>query len=182
MSALFYKDQAQRVIADGGKTLPKVSRDLDSVRAYQFEVEFKGEAGDLIYRLAAKQVSPAGMSVEPIEAHRVNDKVKYPGKPSQEELTITFDNLIKDDVAKSLWDWFKRTYDPTTGELGDSDLKINAMSVLQLNHDNSLHSATEYYGVFPVSWKTAEFNYSTNEFHTIEVTFSYDFMEQTAKE
>ena len=39
---------------------------------------------------------------------------------------------------------------------------------------------TRVFGVWPISWKTAEFNYGTNEFHTIEVVFRYDFMEHAA--
>ena len=181
MANLYYKDDF-RAAEPSAKGLPVISRDLDSVRAYQFEVEFQGlGTADRKLRLAAKQVSPAGFAVADIEVHRVNDKVFYPGKPSPEEITITFDNLIADDVSKELWEWFKDTYNPLTGALGDSSLKMNQMSVLQLNHDLTLHSETRYFGVYPKSFKNAEWNYSTNDFHTIEVTFKYDFMEQTAK-
>lgn len=180
--SLYYRDQSQRTIVGGGRTLPKVSRDLDSIRAYQWEVEFRGEPGDIVYRLAPKQVTPVSFSVDPIEVHRVNDKVFYPGKATPDEITVTFDNLVKDDVSRKLWEWFKRSYDPVTGSLGGSDLKINRVSIFQLNHDLSLRSSTELYGVFPTSYRLAEFNYSTNEFHTIEVTFRFDFMEQTAKQ
>jgi len=177
---LYYRDDF-RADQPSDRNLPVISRDLDSIRAYQFEVEFRGKLDDRIYRLAAKQFSPAGMSVDDITVQRINDKVYYPGTVSQDEITITFDNLIQDDVGKSLWEWFKGTYNPLTGDLGDGDNKINRMSVIQLNHDRSLHSSVEYYGVYPKSWKPAERNYSTNEFHTIEVTFRFDFMEQTAQ-
>lgn len=179
--SLFYKNDFRKS-EPSAKGLPVISRDLDSVRAYQFEVEFMGRGtAERKLRLAAKQVSPAGFTVDDIEVHRVNDKVFYPGKPSPDEITITFDNIIRDDAAKELWEWFKGTYDPLKGTLGDTDLKINLMSVLQLNHDLTLHSETQYFGVYPKSYKPSEWNYSTNEFHTLEVTFRYDFMEQTAK-
>ena len=179
--ALYYKDDFRKT-TPSKDNLPVISRDLDSVRAYQFEVAFHGTGTtDRKLRLAAKQVSPAGFAVADIEVHRVNDKVFYPGKPSPEEITITFDNLIADDVSKELWEWFKDTYNPLTGHLGDFALKKNMMSVLQLNNDLSLHTETRYFGVYPKSFKNAEWNYATNDFHTIEVTFKYDFMEQTAK-
>jgi len=41
------------------------------------------------------------------------------------------------------------------------------------------HSAIELYGVWPTKWNAAELNYATNDFHTIEVSFRYDFMNQT---
>lgn len=177
---LFYRDQASRQIV-GKNGLPVISRDLDSVRAYQFEVEFKGKTADRMFRLAAKQVGPTGFTVDDIAVNRVNDQVFYPGKPSPEEIVITFDNLLRDDVSRELWNWFKGTYNPLTGTLGGADNKIDRMTIFQLNHDLSLHSSTQLIGVYPKGFKNAEFNYSTNEFHTIEVTFRYDFMDQLPK-
>ena len=36
---------------------------------------------------------------------------------------------------------------------------------------------TKLFGVYPKAWKTAEFNYSNNDFHTVEMSFRYDFMD-----
>ena len=187
MATSLYQTQFGRKFT-GGKNLPQVSTDLDSVRAYQFELQFQGvPAGGTVARdftLAAKQVSPAGFSVEDITVDRVNDRVFYPGKAAPEELTVTFDNLMLKTVASDLWGWFKTSYDPMTGELtkqggprGDKSFKANKLSILQLDNVLNPHATTELYGVWVKSWKTAEFNYSTNEFHTIEVVFRYDFMD-----
>jgi len=165
-------------------SIPLITTDLDSVRAYQFEVQFTNapEIDAQEATLAAKSVGTTGFSVADIVVNRVNDKVHYPGKPSPESLTITFDNILRDTVDKDLWDWFKGTYDPMTGHLGAmADQKIASMKVHQLNHDLTIRGSTVYYGVYPTSYKLAEFNYATDEFHTIEVTFRYDFMEQTSK-
>lgn len=174
-----------------GKGLPRISTELDSVRSYQFEVHFfglpreiSGEQTDLT--LAAKQISQVGYSTEDIEVHRVNDKVFYPGKPSVEEVMITFDNLYLRKTASTLWKWFRNTYDPLTGEMtkfaapgGNANLsfKANKMEIVMLDNTVNPHSVLELYGVYPKSWKAAEFNYSTNEFHTLEVAFRYDFMD-----
>jgi len=173
-----------------GKGLPTVSTDLDSVRAYQFEIQFQGVPGgpgvadDLT--IAAKQVSQVGMTVEDIVIDRVNDKIYYPGKATPEEVTVTFDNLYLKEAANTLWQWFQDTYDPLTGEMtknaapgvaGGGSFKANKMTILQLQNNMNPHSSVECYGVWVKSWKTAEFNYSTNEFHTIEVVFRYDFMD-----
>jgi hypothetical protein len=174
-----------------GQGLPMVSTDLDSVRAYQFEVQFEGvPTGNNVVpddlTIAAKQVTQAGMTVEDIVIDRVNDKIYYPGKATPEEITVTFDNLYLKDTANTLWEWFQRTYDPLTGEMtklsppgaaGGNSFKANKMSILQLKNNMDPHTSVECYGVWVKAWKTAEFNYSTNEFHTIEVTFRYDFMD-----
>ena len=195
MADSFYKTRYGRSF-QAGQGLPVISTDLDSHRVYQFEVQFHGLPSDLRLQqqdltLAAKQVSPPGMSVEDIEVNRVNDKIFYPGKASPEEITITFDNLLLRNTAETLWNWFKSTYDPLTGELtknsapGGSSMstfKANKMDIFQLDNTGAPHSTIQLYGVWPKSWKAAELNYSTNEFHTLEVTFRYDFMDQYNEE
>ena len=166
-----------------GQGLPTISKDLDSVRAYQIEVHFQSldPVSDFkeALTLAAKQVSPLGMTADDIPVDRVNDKVFYPGKVTPVEATITFDNLYKADVAGSLWSWFGSVYDPITGEFdsGADDYKANRMEIIHLDNLMTPLASTSLYGVYPKSWKTSEFNYSTNEFHTLEVVFRYDFMQ-----
>ena len=189
-----YYNTAQTFARDfqPGQSLPVISTQLDSVRAYQFEVHFYGlpqnrntnHAQDLT--LAAKQVSPGGISVESITVDRLNDKVYYPGKMSQEELTITFDHLYLRETAPTLWDWFKSVYDPITGNLVSNsrpggantpNFKAQRLEIVFLDNVKQPHAVLEYYGVYPMSFKPSELNYSTNEFHTIEVGFKYDFLD-----
>ena len=66
------------------------------------------------------------------------------------------------------------------GKGGGGSFKANKMTILQLANNMNPHAAVECYGVWVKSWKTAEFNYATNEFHTIEVEFRYDFMDHIA--
>ena len=134
--------------------LPVISEGLDSVRAYQFEMHFElppvvaDPNGKLT--LAAKQVTAAGMSTEA---------------------------------------WFSTIYDPTNGKYytevqGSSPQqapvngwKAQRATIVHLDAQGQPLMETRLFGVYPQSWKTAEFNYSTNEFHTIEMVFKYDFME-----
>jgi len=174
--------------------LPVISEGLDSVRAYQFEVHFElpstvnqDPGGKLT--LAAKKVTAVGFSTEAIEVHRVNDKVFYPGKASPEEVTVTFDNFYQPKIANTLWQWFSTIYDPTNGKFLTEEAngspakppvggwKSQRTTIVALDAQGQPLMETRMFGVYPISWKTAEFNYSTNDFHTIEMTFKYDFME-----
>jgi hypothetical protein len=187
----YYKNLFRKEF-EPGKSLPKVSTDLDSVRAYQFEIHFFGLPPNVLpeqteLTLAAKQVSPVGFAVDPIEVPRINDRLFYPGRPGPDELVVTFDNLYNRNVAEALWNWFKSSaYDPITGEMtklaapggpGGRSFKANKAEIIQLDNTTTPHASVEVYGVFPVSWRNAEHNYATNEFHTIEMTFRYDFMD-----
>lgn len=172
--------------------LPILSTNLDSVRAYQWEIHFQGlpllgdGQGGKSLTLAAKQVTNIGHAVEDIEVHRFNDKVYYPGKANTEEVKITFDNLYQPQMSDLLYRWFQGTYDPVTGKAGvvrdatgsASTLKGNAV-ILQLDGQGKVVGGTKLYGTYPKSWKLAEFNYATaNEFHTIELSLRYDFAVQ----
>jgi len=180
MANSYYFNDANRVIT--GQGLPVVSQDLDSVRAYQFELHLNipnnTELEDGLV-LAAKQVTSVGFTTEDIEVHRVNDKVFYPGKASPEELTVTFDNLYKPKVSQALWKWFQQIYNPVQGKFNTAsdNFKANKATIIQLGPRGDIISEINLYGVYPKSWKTAEFNYSTNEFHTIEMVLKYDFMD-----
>ena len=185
-----YKVFGNRSSFRPGSQLPLVSTDLDSVRAYQWEIHFEGlpfleGASQNYLTLAAKQVSQTGMMTEDIVVDRLNDRVFYPGKASTDELSIVFDNLYVKKINTDLWKWFTSIYDPQTGEvtrLGGPlsnprrSFKANKVQIIQLDNTLTPHTIMELYGVYPKAYKSAELNYSTNEFHTIEVLFRYDFM------
>ncbi len=188
MTSSYYKNKYGRNFTPG-QGLPTVSTDLDSVRAYQFEIHFHGLPGDITNQtdltLAAKRVAGLEMKNEAITVDRVNDKLFYPGKTTPGELQVDFDNLYLRETASDLWRYFKHTYDPITGEMtkgaapgGQAGLSFKADRVEIVMLDNTLtpHSTIELYGVWPSSWSASEFNYSQNQFHQLTVNFKYDFM------
>jgi hypothetical protein len=174
-----------------GKTLPKISTQLDSVRAYQFEIRFYGMPQALVgsqqdLTLAAKRVGPLGFTVEDIVVDRVNDKVFYPGKIAPDELSVTFDNLYLKNTTPAIWEWFKTIYDPLTGDMtklsapggpGNRTFKSNRVVIVELDNTRNPIAAIELYGVYPKSVKFSEKNYATNEFATVEVSFRYDMID-----
>lgn len=169
----------QNTNRDITKGIPAISHNLDSVRAYQFEIHFNTpEDIEGSFTLAAKSVTTAGFASEDIEVHRINDRLYYPGKTATEDLTVIFDNLYQPQIATKLHNWMSRTYNPKSGAMGlAADIKGTAV-ILQLDAKGTPIAGTKLIGIYPKSWKTAEFNYSTNEFHTIEMMFRYDFVLQ----
>lgn len=174
--------------------IPRFSSDLDSVRPYQFEVQFfipgqlAGPAADALQSLtiAARQVQAGGLKVEEVAAHRLNDVYYYPGKASMDELQITFDNILLTRSGKTLYDWFRAcTYDPLTGLqskiVGVGNLgrfKAPRVRVIEYNGRLQPHAYVDYIGVFPKSLQYGERNYATsNEFHTVQMNFRYDLID-----
>lgn len=165
-----------------------ISTSLDSVKPYQFEVHIDKIPGGIIganeIMIGAVKVTGLGMETEVIEVHRVNDKVYYPSKAKLEPVVITFDDQLKNGIGAKLWDYLNRTFNMVTGEIATSTenlpataLKIASMKIVQLNNSMQPFSETILYGVYPMAWKSSEFNYATTtSFHTIDVSFRCDFM------
>jgi hypothetical protein len=189
-------ENVARTITGEQPTTPLVSTDLDSVRAYQWEISFMFNQVDPLngvqkpLTLAAKQVNGIGMSVEDIEVNRVNDKVYYPGRPSMDELVVTFDNLQKTKADKLLYELMGATYDPRTGEMqnqaipggggvGTMPTFKNEIQVVQLTGKGLPRNVIRLFGAYPKAITHGEYNYSTNEFHTIEMKFRYDYFVNT---
>mgnify|MGYP003627341447 CR=1 FL=1 len=177
--ASYYKSDFRTGVGDG--SLPAISTEIDSVRTFQFECHFNGlPAGagnerDLV--LAAKKVGAIVMTSEDIVVQRANDKVYYPGKVTPEEVVITFDNIYLKETSKSLYNYFTGTYNPATGSLGNAaDVKTGQVDIVMLNNDLDPHSTMSLIGVYPKKYSLSELQYAENQFHTIEVTFRFDYM------
>jgi hypothetical protein len=184
-----------REIEGRAPTLPRISTELDSVRAYQWEISFffgREIVGDLQkpLTLAAKQVNGVGFQVEDIEVNRVNDKVYFPGRPSMDELVVTFDNLQKARIDKLLYELMATSYDPRTGILNnkfapntDNQTQLRTdkceIQIAQLEGNGIPRNVIRLFGAFPKKITHGEYNYATNEFHTIEMTFRYDYFVNT---
>jgi len=185
-------------VTDSKGKLPVISTDLDSVRTYQFEVRFdkalttllapattatnqpfrNGLAND--FTLAAKQVTGLSYSFQDIEVHRMNDKVYYPGKVNQEEVTITFDNLLKTQTSVFLHRYLATVFDMDTGfyapSTGGQTNYKTSLQILEFDGAGNIISVIDLKGVYPKSFTKGEKNYNNSEFDTIEVKFRYDFM------
>tara|TARA_R110002110_G_scaffold127388_5_gene306295 strand:+ start:442 stop:1113 length:672 start_codon:yes stop_codon:yes gene_type:complete len=201
----FYVDNAVNLLAD----TPRLSHALESFRAYSWEIQIPQFAGVLSQvpglenndrlTLACKKITQPGFTVEDIEVHRVNEKFYYPGKPTPDNITVTFDNLIKGDVADALFAWMRSVYDPVYGihyaGLGNGTSDVNqspeglagmtqapifkrTVTIWQLDAHRNPVTHVNLYGCYPKGWKLGEFNYETNDFHTIEMDLRYDFAVQ----
>jgi hypothetical protein len=64
------------------------------------------------------------------------------------------------------------------GGVAGKTFKADKVEIVQLDNTMTPHATVDLYGVWPTKWSAAEFNYSTNDFHSIDVTFKYDFLQQ----
>ena len=177
--------------------LPVISQGLDSVRTYQWEFQIDlpnaqlgplpGSTASLTgadtqqrITLAAKVVAGVGYNFADIEVHRMNDKVFYPGKISQDELTVTFDNLLAQSMGKVFYNYLATVYDMRTGFYNIDEGSVGSYKtsarILEFDGGGNIKTVYDFKGLYPKSFSKAEKNYSTSEFDTLEVKFRWDFM------
>jgi len=162
--------------------LGTLSQKYEALRSYGWVMELPGATAtgydrDMqeTLRVAVKQIGAIGFTTEDIAVDRVNDKFYYPGKYSTDETTFTFDNLVGGEAATELFSWMQGTFDPYTGQMGQSDSLKQNLQIHQLAPDLTEVMTINLYGAYPRFWRLAELNYSQSEFHTIEVGVRYDF-------
>lgn len=178
-----FLDREKRNLSEPG--LPFISTELDSVRSYQWEFSlfipegFPGNTVDFsrAITLGAKQISGFGFEYEDIEVNRMNDKVYYPGKIGQQELTVTFDNLLNFREGRLLLDYVGTVYSQRTGKSFTPDTYKTKARIREFNGAGEIQSVIDLIGAYPKSYTRSEKNYSTSDFDTIEMKFRYDFIE-----
>ena len=71
------------------------------------------------------------------------------------------------------------TTDPL-GAIGITEAPLfkRTVTIWQLDAHRNPITHINLYGCYPKGWKLGEFNYATNDFHTIEMTLKYDFVVQ----
>ena len=186
-----YLDQSNRALTPQG--MPVISTELDSVRAYGWEVEFSlppgfrlgGKDANSTLRsmtLGAKTVSEFGFNLQDIEVNRMNDKAYYPGKVTNDEVTITFDNLLTaggekfNTEGQLLMEYLNMVYSQTLGRSVTTDYK-QRLRIKEFDTAGSVRAIYELIGAYPKAYKKAEKNYATNnEFDSVQVTFRFDFL------
>ena len=185
MARAYYATQTNRTLQLNDQ--PGLSHNLEAYRKYQWEVEIEtGIAADVTkLTLAAKNVSPVQGTLDDIIVPRVNDRYFYPGLMMPEEVTITFDNLVKGQVSEHLFDWFSSVYDPVHGIFtpafvqGNGEFKRN-IKIFQLDNTGFPVKHIHLFGAYPKMWKSNDFSYGESEYHTIDVSLRFDFFTQEA--
>ena len=188
MANSYYANNLNRDLREN-EGLPVISQDLDSIRAYQWEITFFPPAGvetpgtfNKPLTLAAKSITAFGMKLNDIPVHRVNDVVYYPGKIEYDECKVTFDNLLATKTGLQLYKFFTSVFDPETGEYA-STFQANPgffkteIEIIELNGRNEVEQVIRLKGAYPKQITKAEKNYSSvTDFDSLEVAFRFDFM------
>lgn len=167
----------------------KASKGLyEPVHGNLFEVTFIAPAGVGGSSLLLEHVNSVGGldGINP-EIEAVGQKYKfsdrsYAGMPAQTfiDVNINFSlNLNEANqmyIYKTLKDWYKKIYNPATGEMGLKKNYVGTIIIVQYNREGDIYRKITLRDVFPTGNPTGldEANYETPDAQTIEMTFRCD--------
>ena len=184
-----YLSQTNRGKTAGLESSQTLAHQYDAFRAYGWliSIDGAGEAGagsnpfnfsepGSILTMAARSVGVIGYAVDDITIAKINDKYYYPGKVTTEETVLTFDNLLSGPAAEALFDWMTQTYNPLDGTLGGGKNFKTDVHLTMLDHEKNPKLVIHLHGAYCKNFRTAEFNYATNDFHTVDVSVRYDYV------
>lgn len=109
-----------------------------------------------------------------VEVPYLNEKRKFPGVPTYDDLTVTYNDMVDRPVASVLWRWNKLVHDPETGRTGmASTLKKSGWMSL-LSPDGQIERQYELVGIWPSGFDPGDIDMGSEDVLRISVTLTID--------
>lgn len=157
---------------------PYFSR-LDPERQWLFRLELgvntilDSTASDIL-AINAQNVTLPGIAITPVVIPYLNMDVKFAGRATQGDMTVTFLNAYNKDATKVLERWMSKIFDEVTEEMGlVEEYKVDGfLVVLKPNHRVWKQYALR--GVFPTTPGDRAYDWTASANTTRSATFSVD--------
>ena len=109
-----------------------------------------------------------------VEVAYLNEKRKFAGMPTFDDLSIVFRDYVDKDVARVIGLWRKSVYDPVTGRIGlASEYKRDGRAV-QFAPNGELEREFEIVGAWPSTWDPGDHDMEAEDQVRINVTLTID--------
>jgi hypothetical protein len=152
------------------------------LKPYQFEIvipEIPGGAGDPpdIVSLRCTSMTLPGRSIEPAQyalggGHEVVDA----GRTTfSRQWSVQLVESIDTGILQAIEGWQKLCFNQVTGIQSTSDEYKRDFDVNLLRNDGSVSLTRRYFGAFPLELGDLNFDHSSSEPITVDVTWSFDY-------
>lgn len=160
---------AQHLIAAGS-----VSK-YEPQRQNHFLLQITGlPGGPEIIKLALVSCPFPKVSTEPLEIDWMNDKIKYAGKTTYDDINFSVIDYVDVGVARAIYNWHGQVYDPETGTISASST-YKKEAALYLIHPNGNSERTwTLRGVWPNHIDFGEGDMASADKVVISCTLSVD--------
>jgi len=161
---------------------------VEPKRNFRFQVQIGPSSGAEIFWWA-KTVSTPSFDVGEVEHHFLDNKYKFPGRVTWNDVSLTLvDPISVDAVAgtnKLLQDSGYSVKDGTTGLASPPTISkkkaatgpLETLKIMVLNADGNVLETWTLKNPFLKSAKYGDLDYSSDDLRTVEMTFAYDWAE-----
>jgi len=126
-------------------------------------------------QLAVESFPIPKTTLSTIEAPLLNESRKYAGKPTFDDLSVVFKDLIEVDIAGAINAWFQTVYDSKTGKIGFArNYKRQGTAELLGPDGSNTGRVYELRGVFPIAFDPGDIDMSGGDYVKINLTLSID--------
>jgi len=157
------------------------SSSLENLKKNRFVMQFTaipggGDPSELAFAMHTATVP--GLSYNPIENQRLNERFFTAGKPTWTDLTATFYDYIagSKSAGQILYDWSQSIYNPVTGQMYFKTQYSTSSTLAQLDPAGGIVRLWNIYYIWPttVGWGDA-LSYDDDTIAECNVTFKYDY-------
>ncbi len=127
-----------------------------------------------ILRMSLQSFPIPKVNIGVIEMNHLNEKKKFPGIPTWDDLSVVFNDFVDTATAATLWRWFRTVYDPKTGKLGLARVYKKTGRVVQLAPDGSTERAYGLEGVWISALDPGDSDMSSEDVLRITCTIVID--------
>lgn len=125
--------------------------------------------------LATKSVGALGIDVSPITIDYGNNAINFAGKPSYNNISITFNDYVGIETERIIAAWHRLVYDPKTQKIGRASVYKKSAHLLEFSPDGAFRKCWELKGCFPTTVSYGAYDQSGGSVREIEVTLSIDY-------
>jgi hypothetical protein len=145
-------------------------------RANNNILQILGLEGDAksILQLSLASFPIPKVNVGVIEVNYLNEKRKFAGIASFDDLSVVFTDYVDKDTAKILHQWFAKTYDADTGKVGlAKDYKKDG-KVIQYSPDGQLEREYDVQGMWISALDPGDADMSSEDILRVTCTITID--------
>lgn len=150
---------AENYVPEAGASFFAKDSSFEVQRSNHFEIVidldhlpfFNNDVHQKYIRLCCTSAQIPNITIQPQQLRHGNEVVNVAGSPSYGEISISVYDVIGQDMAGLLQDWFRQVFDPVTSLMG---LVVNYKTTARLyqySPDASVIRLWTVYGVFPTS-------------------------------
>lgn len=117
------------------------------------------------------------LSFEESEMHRMNERFYVAGKPTWNELSMGFYDLIRGDKSASniMWKWSNMVYNPITGAMNYKTSYSTHGTLSLLDPAGNVAETWSLFHLWPREIVWNELDSASSEVMNVNVTFRYDY-------